>query len=89
MIFNCINCGVSISSKRLNCTYCRASNAEIVEVMEGRSYGDVPSSSRGGRSYGDVPSLSRGGRQHASINNKEKLQLKERAKGTIFSFVLR
>ncbi len=63
MIFNCINCGVSISSKRMNCTYCRASNAEIVEVMEGR--------------------------QHASINNKEKLQLKERAKGTIFSFVLR
>jgi hypothetical protein len=47
----------------MNCTYCRASNAEIVEVMEGR--------------------------QHASINNKEKLQLKERAKGTIFSFVLR
>lgn len=76
MIFNCTNCGISISSRRMNCTYCRASNAEIIEVMEGRSYGDVPSSSRGGR-------------QHASIHAKEKLQLKERAKGTIFSFVLR
>lgn len=76
MIFNCTNCGISVSSKKVNCTYCRASNAEIIEMMEGRSYGDVPSSSRGGRS-------------HATINSKEKLQLKERNKGTIFSFVLR
>ncbi len=63
MIFNCTNCGISVSSKKVNCTYCRASNAEIIEMMEGRS--------------------------HASINPKEKLQLKERNKGTIFSFVLR
>lgn len=63
MIFNCTNCGISVSSKKVNCTYCRASNAEIIEMMEGR--------------------------QHVSINSKEKLQLKERTKGTIFSFVLR
>lgn len=63
MIFNCTNCGISVSSKKVNCTYCRASNAEIIEMMEGRS--------------------------HATINSKEKLQLKERNKGTIFSFVLR
>lgn len=63
MIFNCTSCGISVSSKKVNCTYCRASNAEIIEMMEGR--------------------------QHASITSKEKLQLKERNKGTIFSFVLR
>ncbi len=63
MIFNCTNCGISISSKSPSCTYCRASNVEIIEVMEGR--------------------------KHAAINAKEKNQLKERTKGTIFSFVLR
>jgi len=63
MIFNCTNCGISISSKKVNCTYCRSSNAEMIEMMEGR--------------------------QHTSINSKEKMQLRERAKGTIFSFVLR
>jgi len=63
MIFNCTNCGISISSKKVNCTYCRASNAEIIEMMEGRT--------------------------RNPINLKEKLQLKEKAKGTIFSFVLR
>jgi uncharacterized OB-fold protein len=63
MIFNCTNCGISVSTKRANCTYCRASNIEIIEMMEGRA--------------------------HASINAKEKMQLKERNKGTIFSLVLR
>ena len=77
MIFNCTNCGISISSKRVNCLYCRTSNAEIIEMMVGRSNGDVPSSSRWGA------------RPHVSINSKEKLQLKERTKGTIFSFVTR
>lgn len=59
MIFNCTHCGISISTKRVHCPYCKADNLEMIELMSG-----VKSS-------------------------KEKLQLNEKVKGTILSFVLR
>jgi hypothetical protein len=63
MIFNCTNCGISVSSKRENCPYCRISNVEVIEMILGRAHGD--------------------------IRTKERLQLREKVKGTIFSYVLR
>lgn len=35
MIFNCIGCGVSISSNRKNCPYCKIDNIEHIEVLTG------------------------------------------------------
>jgi adenine-specific DNA methylase len=37
MIFNCLNCGVSISSRKENCPHCRISNHEAREHLSGKS----------------------------------------------------
>ena len=34
MIFNCLNCGVSISSNQKTCPYCRQNNAQIIDMMK-------------------------------------------------------
>jgi len=36
MIFNCLGCGVSISSNRHNCPYCKKDNADSVEMLTGK-----------------------------------------------------
>ncbi len=36
MIFNCLNCGVSISSRQENCTHCRISNQESLQYLTGQ-----------------------------------------------------
>lgn len=33
MIFNCENCGISISSKKTSCPYCKKNNNEYLEVL--------------------------------------------------------
>jgi len=35
MIFNCLNCGISISSNKNMCPYCKKDNAEAVEMLMG------------------------------------------------------
>jgi hypothetical protein len=35
MIFNCLNCGISISSKRNACPYCKKDNIEAIEMLAG------------------------------------------------------
>lgn len=37
MIFNCLNCGVSISSRNDNCPHCRTSNLEAMDHLAGRT----------------------------------------------------
>lgn len=37
MIFNCLNCGVSISSRKENCPHCKISNLEAMEHLSGKS----------------------------------------------------
>lgn len=37
MIFNCLNCGVSISTKKENCPHCKTSNIEALEHITGKS----------------------------------------------------
>jgi hypothetical protein len=37
MIFNCLNCGVSISSRTECCPHCKASIMETLEHLTGRS----------------------------------------------------
>lgn len=37
MIFNCLNCGVSISSRHENCPHCRISNLEAMDHLSGKS----------------------------------------------------
>ena len=33
MIFNCLNCGLSISTKRETCVYCKTKNSEIIQTF--------------------------------------------------------
>lgn len=35
MIFNCLGCGISISTKKEKCLYCKHNNAEAIEVLTG------------------------------------------------------
>jgi hypothetical protein len=35
MIFNCIGCGISISTKKNSCPYCKNNNAENIEMLTG------------------------------------------------------
>jgi hypothetical protein len=35
MIFNCLGCGISISTNRLRCPYCKKENAETIEILTG------------------------------------------------------
>lgn len=35
MIFNCLGCGISISSHRFNCPYCKHDNSETIEMLTG------------------------------------------------------
>lgn len=35
MIFNCLNCGISISTKCERCAYCRTDNSEIIGTLTG------------------------------------------------------
>lgn len=35
MIFNCLGCGTSISTKREKCPYCKVNNIEAIEVLTG------------------------------------------------------
>ncbi len=35
MIFNCENCGISISSKRIYCPHCKKNNSELIEIITG------------------------------------------------------
>ncbi len=59
MIFNCLGCGVSVSSHKYKCPYCKSDNAEAIEMLTG-------------------------------IRKKDdKLQWRDRVKGTILSYVLR
>jgi hypothetical protein len=62
MIFNCLQCGTSISTKHEHCIYCKANNTEIIQVLTGKN------------------KLTLG---------REKLDLREKLKGTILSYVLR
>ena len=36
MIFNCIHCGISISTKKMHCPYCKTDNAEIINMFTDR-----------------------------------------------------
>lgn len=35
MIFNCLGCGVSISTNKNRCPYCKADNADCIEMLTG------------------------------------------------------
>jgi hypothetical protein len=35
MIFNCLNCGISVSTNRYKCPYCKHDNAEAIEMLTG------------------------------------------------------
>lgn len=35
MIFNCLGCGVSVSTKREKCPYCKVNNVEAIEILTG------------------------------------------------------
>jgi ABC-type ATPase with predicted acetyltransferase domain len=35
MIFNCLNCGISISTNKNNCPYCKTDNVEAIEMLMG------------------------------------------------------
>lgn len=59
MIFNCTGCGISISTQRDKCPYCKTDNAKCIEMITG------------------IKKVT------------EKMELKEKLKGTIFSFVHR
>jgi len=37
MIFNCLNCGVSISSRNEHCPHCKISNLEALDHLTGKS----------------------------------------------------
>jgi len=34
MIFNCLNCGVSISSHQKTCPYCHKNNMPLIDMMK-------------------------------------------------------
>ena len=35
MIFNCLGCGISVSTNKVMCPYCKADNAEAIEMLTG------------------------------------------------------
>jgi ABC-type ATPase with predicted acetyltransferase domain len=35
MIFNCENCGISISTNRITCPFCKKNNSECIEMLTG------------------------------------------------------
>lgn len=35
MIFNCLGCGISISTKREKCLYCKCDNTDAIESLTG------------------------------------------------------
>jgi RNA polymerase subunit RPABC4/transcription elongation factor Spt4 len=35
MIFNCLNCGLSVSTQRSRCPYCKKDNSETIEMLTG------------------------------------------------------
>lgn len=35
MIFNCLGCGISVSTNKVSCPYCRCDNAETIEMLTG------------------------------------------------------
>jgi hypothetical protein len=35
MIFNCLGCGISISTNKNNCPYCKTDNIEAIEMITG------------------------------------------------------
>lgn len=47
MIFNCLNCGVSISSHTENCPHCKISTMEALEQLTGRSNRKEPVALKG------------------------------------------
>jgi hypothetical protein len=59
MIFNCKGCGISVSTHRNKCIYCKSDNTEYIELITGIKA------------------------------NKENVNIGEKIKGSIFSFVHR
>ena len=37
MIYNCLNCGIAISTKIDNCPHCKISNLEAIEHLSGKT----------------------------------------------------
>jgi len=35
MVFNCLGCGISVSTKQNNCPYCKNNNTESIEMLTG------------------------------------------------------
>lgn len=35
MIFNCLGCGVSVSTHKISCPYCKTDNTESIEMLTG------------------------------------------------------
>jgi hypothetical protein len=35
MIINCLGCGISVSTNRFTCPYCKKDNAEAIEMLTG------------------------------------------------------
>ncbi|MCC6643710.1 hypothetical protein IT411_03085 [Candidatus Peregrinibacteria bacterium] len=37
MIYNCLNCGIAISTKKENCPHCKISNQEAISHLSGKT----------------------------------------------------
>ena len=35
MIFNCLGCGISVSTNKVMCPYCKMDNVEAIEMLTG------------------------------------------------------
>lgn len=35
MIFNCLGCGISVSTHKAKCPYCKIDNTECIEMLTG------------------------------------------------------
>lgn len=38
MIFNCLGCGISVSTQKNNCPYCKNDNSDAIEMLTGRPH---------------------------------------------------
>lgn len=59
MVFNCLGCGISVSTKQKQCPYCKINNTESIEMLTG------------------------------TASKPEKIEWREKVKGTILSYVQR